>query len=309
MKPVVSISCLVYNHERYLRRTLEGFMEQKTDFPFEVIVHDDASTDGSRQIIEEYVQRYPHIFVPVFQQENQFSRKVPISRTFIYPRCRGEYIAFCEGDDYWCDPNKLQIQIDYMRANPNCSLCVHDTERVDANDCCLGTTVNGLLSDRDYSAREVIAAQGGGLFQTSSVICRRDVVFVPDEFRIKGIGDYSLAIYASMLGTVHYIGRIMSRYRIHSSSWVHLFEKDSAFKMSHLEDLVSGLRSINKATHYRYWPEISYIVGIRLYQLYTYKYNRLSILLKPFDCMYVIRVLPHMFMIRLKQFIKLLLRK
>ena len=104
---VVSVYCLAYNHEQYIRDALEGFVRQKTNFRYEVLVHDDASTDNTPAIIREYAQKYPDIIKPIFQTENQYSKGVKILPEIIHPKSSGRYIAFCEGDDYWCDENKL----------------------------------------------------------------------------------------------------------------------------------------------------------------------------------------------------------
>ena len=96
---------------------------QKTNFKFEVIIHDDASTDGTRKIIEEYVQKYPDLFVTMFEEENQYSKGVNIVDDLMLPKARGKYIALCEGDDYWCNENKLQMQFDFMESHSECSAC------------------------------------------------------------------------------------------------------------------------------------------------------------------------------------------
>lgn len=124
--PLVSIRCMVYNHEPFLRQCLDGFVMQKTTFPFEAIVHDDASTDGSAAIIREYAEKYPDIIKPIYETENQY-RKGTIGRIMdaaMHPNSK--YIALCEGDDYWTDPNKLQIQVDFLEAHPDYSLTVHE---------------------------------------------------------------------------------------------------------------------------------------------------------------------------------------
>lgn len=121
----VSVICITYNHQAYIRQALDGFVMQKTNFPFEVIVHDDASTDGTADIIREYEQKYPDIIKPVYQKENQWSQGKPMSKTFIYPKLKGEYVALCEGDDYWTDENKLQKQVDFLDAHPDFSICFH----------------------------------------------------------------------------------------------------------------------------------------------------------------------------------------
>lgn len=114
---IVSIQCLVYNHEPYLRQCLDGFVMQKTNFRFEAIVHDDASTDNSAKIIEEYADKYPDIIKPVLEKENQYSKRDGSLERIINNACNGKYIAFCEGDDYWIDPNKLQRQVDFLESN------------------------------------------------------------------------------------------------------------------------------------------------------------------------------------------------
>ena len=116
---LVTVICLTYNHEKYIRECIDGFVMQKTNFAYEVIIHDDASTDNTAEIIKEYQQKYPDIIIPILQTENQYSKKVPIGKTFIYPRAKGKYIALCEGDDYWIDPYKLQKQVDFLEDNPD----------------------------------------------------------------------------------------------------------------------------------------------------------------------------------------------
>ena len=121
-KPLVSIDCITYNHEGFISDALEGFLMQKTDFKFEIIIHDDASTDQTANIIRKYEKKYPEIIQPIYQKENQYSQGVEISMQFQFPRARGKYIAICEGDDYWTDPYKLQKQVDFLEAHPDYGL-------------------------------------------------------------------------------------------------------------------------------------------------------------------------------------------
>lgn len=121
----VSVVCLTYNHIGFIAEALESFVRQQTNFPFEVIVHDDASTDGTTEVVKDYAARYPHIIRPVLQDENQWRKGKTLSKTFIYPLIQGEYVAFCEGDDYWTDPLKLQKQVDALDARPDASVCFH----------------------------------------------------------------------------------------------------------------------------------------------------------------------------------------
>ena len=123
---MVSICCITFNQKDYIRDALDGFLKQKTDFSYEILIHDDASSDGTGEIIREYALRFPDRIFPILQTENQYSRGLTnISGTFNFPRARGRYIAMCEGDDYWTDENKLQQQVDFMEAHPDCSICFH----------------------------------------------------------------------------------------------------------------------------------------------------------------------------------------
>lgn len=124
--PLVTIRCLTYNHEPYIRQCLEGFVMQRTTFRFEAVVHDDASTDGTASIIQEFAARYPDIIKPILETENQYSKKDGSLRRIMNAQMRGKYIAFCEGDDYWIDPLKLQKQVDFLEANPDYGLCYTD---------------------------------------------------------------------------------------------------------------------------------------------------------------------------------------
>ena len=124
--PLVSISCITYNHASYIRECLDGFLMQQCDFKFEVLIHDDASTDSTQEIIKEYQQKYPDIIKPIFQKVNQWSQGVRgMNATYNYSRAKGKYIALCEGDDYWTDPLKLQKQVDFLEENKEYVACQH----------------------------------------------------------------------------------------------------------------------------------------------------------------------------------------
>ena len=122
--PLVSICCLTYNHAPYLRQCTDGFMMQERTFPIEILIHDDASTDGTQDIIREYEEKFPDIIKPQYQAENQYS-KGKMVEAYNYFRAEGRYIALCEGDDYWTDPQKLQKQVDFLESYPDYVMCSH----------------------------------------------------------------------------------------------------------------------------------------------------------------------------------------
>ncbi len=120
---LLSVISQCYNHEPYLYKCLDGFVSQQTNFKFHSVVHDDASTDGSASILRDFVKRHPQIITPIFQTENQYSKKNSQMGPMIRAKLQGKYITWCEGDDYWIDPLKLQKQVDYLEAHPEYAMC------------------------------------------------------------------------------------------------------------------------------------------------------------------------------------------
>jgi glycosyltransferase involved in cell wall biosynthesis len=129
--PLVSIACITFNHKSYIRQCIKGFLIQKTTFPIEIIIHDDASTDDTAVILQEYAEKYPDLIFPIFQKENQFSQGINPGVKFVIPKCKGKYIAICEGDDYWTDPYKLQKQVNFLDQNPKYALVASDVALID----------------------------------------------------------------------------------------------------------------------------------------------------------------------------------
>ena len=127
MENKVTVWCMVFNHEKFLCKCLDGFIMQKTNFPFKVIIHDDASTDHSADIIREYERKYPNLIKPIYEKENQYSIGRERIGIIQLKNLTSKYFAICEGDDYWNSPDKLQKQYDYMELHPECSMCLHNT--------------------------------------------------------------------------------------------------------------------------------------------------------------------------------------
>ena len=170
MKPLVSISCKTYNHASYIRKCLDGFVIQKTTFPVEILIHDDASTDGTQDIIREYEIKYPEIIKPIYQKENQYSKGIPIGITFNIPRAKGKYIALCEGDDYWTDPYKLQKQVDFLESHPDFVMCSHRWQDYIQKDLIFGDIrpKNIPAEGKEYGLNDLIF--GRWFFQPVSVL-------------------------------------------------------------------------------------------------------------------------------------------
>ncbi len=169
---IVSVLCTVYRHEPYLRQCLDGIVSQQTDFRFEAIVHDDASPDGCRAIIEEYARRYPDLIRPICQTENQYSKTHDLYRSILFPAARGRYIALCEGDDYWTDPRKLQKQVALMESRPECGFC-YTSYRI--YDQAGGTFRHGDFRAREGRVYDDLLASRFRIC-TASLLFRRDLV-------------------------------------------------------------------------------------------------------------------------------------
>lgn len=174
MKPLVSISCTAYNHVQFIRQCLDGFVMQKATFHFEVLIHDDASMDGTQDIIREYEVKYPEIIKPIYQKVNQYSKGIPIGVTFNMPRAQGKYIAVCEGDDYWTDPYKLQKQVDFLESHPDYVMCSHRFDQYYEDRHRLEKEKDDTFQGADYDLQNLI---GGKWFtQTLTVMYRRSAL-------------------------------------------------------------------------------------------------------------------------------------
>ncbi len=205
--PKVSILCTAYNHGAYIRAALEGFVSQVTDFPFEVVVHDDASTDGTADIIREYEQLYPQIVRPIYQTENQYSRERGRVTRLVHAAARGTYLAMCEGDDYWIDPHKLQDQVGMLQKDPSLAGCFSDawseTDGVrepfhplinDALRAAGGTDLDGILLEN--------------FIPTASMLMPRDRLLPPPpQLFTSPAGDWVIQVHLAKQGRLGYLDR------------------------------------------------------------------------------------------------------
>ena len=214
-QPIVTVWCLAYNQKDFIRDALEGFVMQKTTFPFEVIVHDDASTDGTTTIVQEYARQYPDIIKPVIETENQWQKgglKYIINIMNDNYR-NGKYIAFCEGDDYWTAPQKLQQQVDFLENHPEYSMCFHSAKKkYETNTRAWINCEN--IEDRDYDATDIFV---NWTVPTASVMCRREgMEFYANLKHPERIQNYDIFIFLScaMIGKLRGMHEQMSVYRI-----------------------------------------------------------------------------------------------
>ena len=260
--PLVSIACVTYNHEKYIADAIESFLKQKTNFPFEIIIHDDASTDTTAEIIRNYVKKYPNLIKPIFQKENQFSQPGKNGQVIAISYAKGEYIALCEGDDYWIDAEKLQIQIDEMRKHPECDLSFHPALR----RCAQGKKRDKIISkhssyNKVFSTREAILGAAGFCPTASCIIKKSIFESLPEWFREVPIGDYFLQILGSLKGGLIYIDRVMSVYRVGlSGSWSERMSKDEDYVYDYVVKILKSLQDVNLFTNNKYLHEFNIII-------------------------------------------------
>ena len=250
----VSVLCAAYNQSDYISTALEGFVNQKTNFSYEVLVHDDASMDGTDKIIKKYEKRYPQLIRGFYESENQYSRGNSIWR-LLYPKAKGKYIAICEGDDYWCDSDKLQKQVNIMRNNKNVIACVHNSWKL---DCYTNEkTKYCQKSENGILAPEEIIQWDNKAYATASLLLRREWLFVPEAFRMQGVGDYPRAVYMSLQGDIYYLKDCMSVYRYHAKgSWTNKQENDVKKMRFHIKDMNRMLEYVDEYSNGKYHEAI-----------------------------------------------------
>lgn len=207
-KPKVSIVCTVYQHEPYLRQCFDGFVMQKTTFPIEVLVNDDCSPDGSVAIIREYEIKYPDLFRCIYQRENQYSKGLLPWFEVLFPMAKGEYIAICEGDDYWTDPYKIQKQVDFMDAHKEYVACFHNAVVDYGNSKRL---FNNLNENHFPTSEDIILRKW---FISTQTLLFRNVLTKFPEWR-RGIKneDYLLELLLAKVGKFYYMDDVMAVYR------------------------------------------------------------------------------------------------
>ena len=227
LTPLVSIVTATYNHAPYIAEALDSFLAQETEYPYEIIVHDDASTDGTTEIVRNYAEKYPDIVKPIFQKTNQYSQGINIYE-FIMPHIRGKYIAQCEGDDFWCDKHKLQKQVTYMEQHPECSYCFCNAYKVNTKSKIIGE--QSLLDcSRIFSAQEIIMEENGAFPATAGILYKKnDLVSFPPSFILGEVGDLPLRCFLTLRGYAYGFSDKMCCYRIMTpGSWSERSYQDS----------------------------------------------------------------------------------
>ena len=266
--PLVTISCITYNHEKWIGRALDSFLRQETDFPFEILVHDDASTDGTADIIRLYEKIFPSIIKPIYETVNQYSKHDGSIGRIIIEHIRGVYIAPCEGDDYWCDNCKLQKQADYMKTHSDCSLILHNGYFLE-----YGTghmhIINPYKKEGVINAVEIIK-EGREMPPTASMFYKKqDIVGWPVFFRDAPVGDRTLRMYLILKGYVYYMSDVMCVYSFGiPGSFAQRTKKNAVYSKEVLDGMLLFFDRYNEYTNNKYKDEIEFAKSREWYSYY-----------------------------------------
>ena len=284
--PLVSIRCTVYNHEPFLRQCLDGFVMQQTSFPFEAIVHDDASTDGSAAIIREYAEKYPHIIKPIYETENQYSKHdgslVRIMDAAIHPSAK--YIATCEGDDYWTDPNKLQLQVDALESHPDCTIALckvrnvnRDGELVPGSIPSYETVCQpGVITLDDYMMEEYYYARWA--FHTSTYLYRKTCMPINAQlrktvFRRFPYGDQPLIHSCLIQGNGYYIPKVVGNYRVMSGGFTSRYKSDPNKEIRFHKTVMLCCQDLDDYTEGKYALHMKRRIDVSRYAILKIRYD------------------------------------
>jgi glycosyltransferase involved in cell wall biosynthesis len=256
---MVSVCCMAYNHEEYISQTINSFLSQRANFNFEIVIHDDASSDETTNIIKKYYNEYSDIIKPIFQKENQYSKGKKIF-PFLSSYASGKYIALCEGDDYWTVPNKLQKQVEYMQENPECSLCFH-ASCVKQNEI-TSSYYRAASENTTFSLKEMLY-YNGTMFHTISMLFRTEhVTSLPSYYYDAPVGDLPLKIHLAMKGNLYYIDEVMSVYRSQiDGSWSSKNMLKNEAKKTHCKKMCKMLDDINEYTRFEFTDILNYRKG------------------------------------------------
>lgn len=253
MKPITVI-VMTYNQAAYIGKALDSILCQKTDVDFDILVHDDHSDDGTYEILLEY-QKKSKIPIKIIEQE---SRKFLVDGfnmmiyKYVVPEVKSEYVAYCDGDDYWCDDTKLQKQYDYMTAHPDCSMCFHSAYQLRSGDDLSSRWFFG--DERDLDMSDFVNDKPGVIVATSSIFLKREVFCDFSDWRkAYPVEDIPMYMTAALHGKVHRLEPAMCVYRqFAAGSWSSQNQKNSERIVRHLNELKDAVKFFDEKTDFKY---------------------------------------------------------
>ena len=250
----VSICCITYNQEKYIRQAIESFLNQKTNFNYEVVIHDDASTDNTVNILKEYKEKYPEKIVLILETENQYAKNPNSVLEIVFKKARGKYIALCEGDDYYCDENKISNQYQIMKTGKY-SLCSHNTQVVDENKKpieVISPYQKNVITISDFLKTRK------SMHTSSLFFAKKDILNLPQYFKDSLVGDLPLKLDLLSKGNCYHINEVYSCYRFYvPNSWNTKQQKNNSIKSQNFISEINTYKKFNKETNYKYDQEVN----------------------------------------------------
>jgi glycosyltransferase involved in cell wall biosynthesis len=248
--PLVSVAMTTYNHKEYIAEALESALFQKTDFNFEIIIGEDNSSDGTREIVQTFFKNHPERIIPIFQTYN-----IGGNANFesVLNRCRGKYITILEGDDYWTSPLKLQKQFDFLENNPDYSTCFHNAKTIQGTNKKKSWNYCEFNEDQSFSLTDILKRN---FIPTASSMFRN---YINEDFlsrlRIVKADDWFIHVFNAEKGKIFYINECMSVYRSHSNGqWAGL-NKNERIRFG-----INTIFEMNRAFDYKYENEFKNVL-------------------------------------------------
>lgn len=276
---LVTIFCTSYNHEKYIARMLSSLINQKVDFNYEILIHDDASTDKTQEIILSFVDKYPELFHAILQKENQWSKGISFIKKIVMPYAKGKYIAICEGDDCWIDEYKLQKQVDYMEAHSGCSFCFTNAIIENIQNGKKRVFVPYSSNDKkyinasgDYTLLEIARLS---FIPTCTFLFPKDNLYlVPETFFDRHYcGDRKMTLYFTSLGYAHFIDENTGCYNYGVAGSA--MTKKKTKKQLAIEELSFArmYQNVNEFTKYKYTEQLSEYIDFYLLEVFYLQGN------------------------------------
>jgi len=250
LDPEVSVLCIAYNHRPYIEECLESIVSQETSFNFEIIIHDDCSTDGTTEFLKDYEHKHSNLRV-IYEKENQYSKGIKITPILI-KESRGKYLAFCECDDFYCDKYKLQKQYEAIKSHPNCIACIHDAKKMDETRKIVGT--RSPKYDNPIQGQKEILYCVGHLYAYNSLFVKKisiDDLMDDSLYKDCTVGDIPIALHLSLKGSFFYIKEELSVYRMGTiGSWSKRMKGDRNKALKYANSVVEMLKKYDSMTNY-----------------------------------------------------------
>ncbi|MEK3954460.1 glycosyltransferase [Psychrobacillus sp. FSL K6-1464] len=274
---LVSVNCTTYNQEQYIAEAIESFVNQITNFKYEILIGDDCSTDNTRIVVEHYANLHPDKIRIITSPTNVGARK---NSQRLIQNSKGKYIAECEGDDYWTDPFKLQRQVDYMEKHPDCTLCFHSAEIIQAPNKRTDRFIRPYVTDQ-VSPLEDIIIGGGGFCPTPSLFYPKNLMENPPPFYESApIGDYPMQMLLASHGYAYYMDKSMCAYRSGvEGSWTNrmILSSNNREKLIQINSgIIDLLNGFNQYSRYRFNNEIAKVQEGLEYELLIIQKKRMN---------------------------------